>query len=306
MGRWITSRGRRNEHPIQSRVPCLSPARFATALARSAPRLRLRQNYSPWVGPGHLNGKGLWRIHLSAQLEDHRLGAPQPLQDGGRGRDLVSDRTSFHCEESSFRRDQRHRPAKETLQRSHSARGDHVEHFLAVQLLGTRTNHRDVEELQLSGHLGEVGRPSKQRLDQGHLQVRPSNCEHHPWQTRPTSDVADCGTFRSRGTSRGPIRPRITPSVASDAAYPSMRLRRSEENTLRARSGVAGGAEGDFEVSRETSFTEMTFSQVGRRRSGGARHPRTPTCSRPRPPRRGRPCARRETSGPARPADLSP
>src|SRR5687767_4520705 len=72
-----------------------------------------------------------------------------------------------------------------------------------------------------------------------------------------TAQLSRCRS-QSRGASRGPINPRITPSVAKDATYASARASWSDENTLRASSGVAGGAEG---VSRETSFTEESSAR---------------------------------------------
>src|SRR3546814_4058927 len=59
----------------------------------------------------------------------------------------------------------------------------------------------------------------------------------------------------SRGTSRGPISPRTTPSVANEAAYASIRGSRADGNTPRADSGVAGSAGG---VSRETMIRPST------------------------------------------------
>src|SRR5690349_2822054 len=92
---------------------------------------------------------------------------------------------------------------------------------------------------------------------------------------RPAPDpmsatLAPCGTAsattaqlrrcrsQSRGTSRGPIRPRTTPSSASHAAYRSASGRR-EANTPAASSGAGG-------VSRET------WSVIGRSCGGGDHH----------------------------------
>ena len=59
---------------------------------------------------------------------------------------------------------------------------------------------------------------------------------------------------QSLGASRGPISPRSTPAVASNSTYRSTRGSRSDENALRAASGVEG-------VSRETSVIEPSLGK---------------------------------------------
>ena len=91
-----------------------------------------------------------------------------------------------------------------------------------------------VVEAELLDRLLEEGGAPEQRLDERDLEIRANDREHDPGQAGAGADVGDrrrppgstargraqfsrCRSH-SRGTSRGPIRPRRVPSVASSSA----------------------------------------------------------------------------------------
>ena len=100
----------------------------------------------------------------------------------------------------------------------------------SVQLLGATAHDLDVVEPELADHLVEERRAPQQRLDQRHRDVGARDRHHHaregrrPCRCRTRStpsgiaspSTAELSTCRShsRSASRGPIRPRTTPSVA--------------------------------------------------------------------------------------------
>ncbi len=266
---------------------------------------------------GHPDHGGCGRSVRSGQLQDLRRCAAQLPQ-----RLRCAPRAPPPPSSPSWRAARRrpppgHPPAHQPTQRRQRPGGHDVEALAPVQLLGPATDHPHAPRARArrsprrgrwcaaagarpgspSGRVGRWPGPAP-------AAPPPSpDPRRSPRRQPATSDARQLSTCRSQslGASRGPISPRSTPAVASSSTYRSARGNRSDENALRAASGVEG-------VSRETSVMEssLAITREGPPRTGAAPRPPTPRTTRRRPPRRARPSARTGSSGPAEPAPRSP
>ena len=202
-------------------------------------------------------------------------------------------------------------PAEQPVQRRHRPRGDHVEAGAGreaprpdrapprrcVRPRSATTSSRKV--VRRSSGSTSVTRRSGRRI-----------ATTRPGQPRTAADVADRGALRhaarsataqlsrcrshSRGTSRGPISPR-TVACAGQPARVRGRERQAVSENPRGLSRAAGA----FHVkpSRSSASGRSHHDVPPRLDAVGVGEP-----GRPRPPRRGPPCARTGSSGRAPPA----
>ena len=209
--------------------------------------------------------------------------------------------------------DQRQRPAQQLGQGRQRPGGDHVEALRAGPVLGpARAPPRPSRDPAApppprgrrsavpSARSGSPARPlvrwrSPARAGRPRSRDPPRSRAVAP-AGATSAELTRCRS-QSRPTSRGPIRPRRTPSEANSAAYCSIRAWRSAGKSAASTAGSGGGG-----VSRETSAIRPGAPP----RSDAAPHPPTPRTARRLRRRRARPCARTATSDGAQPAPPTP
>ena len=145
--------------------------------------------------------------------------------------DLVAHRRALYREQRTAVADERKAPASQAIERRDGPRRHDVRRTQPRHaLLGPATNHLDPLEAQFLHDLVQERHTPGQRLDENDVKIGARHRHHDTGQTSTRTDVYDISVRRhqvgdggaveqmpvpDRAASRGPIRPRVTPSVTS-------------------------------------------------------------------------------------------